>query len=225
MSDLPPLPETPTGRYRHYKGGEYEVIGVARHSETLEPLVVYRPLYNASGLWVRRHAMFFGQVEVAGTSQPRFTRVPATATGTASFAGREAAPVRWTHFTIPVSDMDGTIGFFTHVCGLTVVRDRRNEGGSTVWIGPRAVPGEHSQFVVVLYQGAVREPLDHFGFQCDRREDVTAIADRARERGALVEGPIDAGGSVGYYAIVREPSGHLVEFTFGQPLIGLPSAS
>ena len=47
--DLSPLPATPLGRYRHYKGGEYEVIGVARHSETNEPLVVYRPLYNASG--------------------------------------------------------------------------------------------------------------------------------------------------------------------------------
>ena len=78
MSDLPPLPDTPTGRYRHYKGGEYEVIGTARHSETLEPLVVYRPLYNESGLWVRPHAMFFGQVEVAGRSQPRFTRVDPT---------------------------------------------------------------------------------------------------------------------------------------------------
>jgi hypothetical protein len=75
MSDLPPLPDTPTGRYRHYKGGEYEVIGTARHSETLEPLVVYRPLHNESGLWVRPHAMFFGSVEVAGQSQPRFTRV------------------------------------------------------------------------------------------------------------------------------------------------------
>ncbi|MDP3759390.1 MAG: DUF1653 domain-containing protein [Ramlibacter sp.] len=73
MSDLPPLPRTPPGRYRHYKGGEYEVIGVARHSETLEPLVIYRPLYNDSGLWARPHAMFFGQVEVDGRSQPRFT--------------------------------------------------------------------------------------------------------------------------------------------------------
>ena len=67
-----PLPPTPLGRYRHYKGGEYEVIGVARHSETLEPLVVYRPLYNQSGLWVRPHAMFFGQVEVDGQLRPRF---------------------------------------------------------------------------------------------------------------------------------------------------------
>ena len=72
-SDLPPLPDTPPGRYRHYKGGEYEVLGVARHSETLEPLVVYRPLYNDSGLWVRPHAMFFGELEVDGRRQKRFT--------------------------------------------------------------------------------------------------------------------------------------------------------
>ena len=70
--DLPPLPDTPTGRFRHYKGGEYEVIGVARHSETLAPLVVYRPLYGAGGLWVRPHAMFFETVQVDGQPVPRF---------------------------------------------------------------------------------------------------------------------------------------------------------
>lgn len=73
--DLKPLPDTPLGRYRHYKGHEYEVIGVARHSETLEALVVYRPLYNASGLWVRPHTMFFEDVEVDGVRRPRFTRI------------------------------------------------------------------------------------------------------------------------------------------------------
>lgn len=77
MSDLQPLPETPAGLYRHYKGGEYEVMGVARHSETLEPLVVYRPLYNASGWWVRPHAMFFGEVEVDGVRRPRFAPLAA----------------------------------------------------------------------------------------------------------------------------------------------------
>lgn len=75
MSDLPPLPDTPLGHYRHYKGGEYEVIGVARHSETLEPVVVYRPLYNDSGPWVRPHAMFFEEIEVEGRRQPRFALV------------------------------------------------------------------------------------------------------------------------------------------------------
>lgn len=72
MSDLAPLPDTPLGRYRHYKGGEYEVFGVARHSETLEPVVVYRPLYNDSGLWVRPHAMFFGMIDIDGVSRRRF---------------------------------------------------------------------------------------------------------------------------------------------------------
>ena len=71
--DLPPLPPTPPGRYRHYKGGMYEVIGVARHSETLEPLVIYRPLYDDSGLWARPHAMFFGSLEQGGTTVSRFT--------------------------------------------------------------------------------------------------------------------------------------------------------
>jgi hypothetical protein len=60
------------GRYRHYKGNEYEVVGVARHSETGERLVVYRPLYGDSGLWVRPLAMFAETVTVDGESVPRF---------------------------------------------------------------------------------------------------------------------------------------------------------
>ena len=75
MSGENPSNEPVPGRYRHYKGGEYEVIGVARHSETHEPLVVYRPLYNDSGLWVRPHAMFFEEVEAGGRRVPRFARV------------------------------------------------------------------------------------------------------------------------------------------------------
>jgi hypothetical protein len=75
VSDLSPLPATPLGRYRHYKGGEYEVIGVARHSETREPLVGYRPLYGQSGWWMRPHAMFFEQVEIEGRRQSRFAFV------------------------------------------------------------------------------------------------------------------------------------------------------
>ncbi|WP_233218443.1 DUF1653 domain-containing protein [Kosakonia sp. H7A] len=75
MAALSPLPELPAGRYRHYKGGEYEVVAVARCSETLEPRVVYRALYGDGGLWVRPHAMFVEEVEVDGVRQPRFARV------------------------------------------------------------------------------------------------------------------------------------------------------
>lgn len=65
----------PVGRYRHFKGGEYEVLGVARHSETDERLVVYRPLYGDGDLWVRPVAMFLETVEHDGRTVPRFERV------------------------------------------------------------------------------------------------------------------------------------------------------
>jgi len=64
------------GRYRHYKGNFYQVLGVARHSETDELLVVYRPLYGAGELWVRPQAMFLEQVLVQGRLVPRFERCP-----------------------------------------------------------------------------------------------------------------------------------------------------
>jgi hypothetical protein len=75
MSDLPPVPSLLPGRYRHYKGNDYEVVAVARHSETLEPVVVYRALYGDHGLWVRPYAMFCGHVVVDGRSVRRFAPV------------------------------------------------------------------------------------------------------------------------------------------------------
>jgi hypothetical protein len=60
------------GRYRHYTGNEYTVLGVARHSETLEELVVYRQEYGDRGLWVRQVAMFAETVVVDGQTVPRF---------------------------------------------------------------------------------------------------------------------------------------------------------
>jgi len=68
----PSLPPLAPGTYQHYKGERYEVYGVARHSETLEALVVYRPLYGEGALWVRPYDMFTGQVEVAGQWCRRF---------------------------------------------------------------------------------------------------------------------------------------------------------
>ena len=69
---LPPLIVTRPGRYRHYKGLLYEVTGSVRHSETLESLTLYRPLYGDHGLWVRPAAMFNEQVVIEGVLQPRF---------------------------------------------------------------------------------------------------------------------------------------------------------
>lgn len=63
------------GRYRHFKGNEYEVIGVAKHSETMEDLVVYRALYGEQGLWVRPAAMWNEPVELNGQLVQRFTKI------------------------------------------------------------------------------------------------------------------------------------------------------
>ena len=63
------------GRYRHFKGNEYEVIGVARNSETLQPLVVYRALYGERGLWVRPFDMFTEVIEHEGRRLPRFSYI------------------------------------------------------------------------------------------------------------------------------------------------------
>ncbi len=73
-SDLPPLIRTTPGLYRHYKGMLYEVIDTVRHSETLEPMTLYRALYGQRGLWVRPAAMFMEQVLIDGVRQPRFER-------------------------------------------------------------------------------------------------------------------------------------------------------
>ena len=75
--DLPPLLRTPLGLYRHYKGGLYEVIDTVRHSETLEPMTLYRALYGERGLWVRPAAMFTETVLVDGVPRPRFEKCAA----------------------------------------------------------------------------------------------------------------------------------------------------
>ncbi len=64
--------ELKPGKYRHFKGMEYELLGVASHSETLEPMVVYRALYGDGGLWVRPAAMWSETVKRDGYCGPRF---------------------------------------------------------------------------------------------------------------------------------------------------------
>lgn len=75
--DLPALSSLELGVYRHYKSPEmtYEVIGVAYHSETLEPLVIYRKLYGERSLWARPHGMFTGTVSVGGKTIQRFAKI------------------------------------------------------------------------------------------------------------------------------------------------------
>jgi cyclomaltodextrinase / maltogenic alpha-amylase / neopullulanase len=74
IEDLEPLDQSmvPPGKYRHYKGNDYEVMGLVHHSETLEVLVLYRALYGEGGLWVRPLQMFLETVDVGGKRVRRF---------------------------------------------------------------------------------------------------------------------------------------------------------
>ena len=72
---LPLLVTTAPGLYRHYKGNLYKVVDTVRHSETLEPMTLYRALHGERGLWVRPAAMFAEQVVIDGIPQPRFAKI------------------------------------------------------------------------------------------------------------------------------------------------------
>ena len=76
------LPELQPGRYRHFKGNEYELLYVARHSETLEPMAVYRALYGERGIWVRPASMWSEFVYRDGYNGPRFVRISENLTET-----------------------------------------------------------------------------------------------------------------------------------------------
>jgi hypothetical protein len=83
-----------SGRYRHYKGCEYIVLGVARHSETDEELVVYRQDYGDRSLWVRPKEMFFETVEIKGRQVPRFALLATDDEATTGLQGVERSDQR-----------------------------------------------------------------------------------------------------------------------------------
>ena len=77
LAPIPPEHTVEPGLYEHYKGMHYEVLGTARHSETLEPMTVYRALYGDHGLWVRPSAMFLEAINIDGICRKRFQRIEA----------------------------------------------------------------------------------------------------------------------------------------------------
>ena len=90
-----------------------------------------------------------------------------------------------------------------------------------MWLGSPPAAGELPRFVLVLMEGQVTSRLDHLGFQCQDRHQVDRVAEEAGKLGILVHPPSDSGGAVGYWTTIRDPDGHLVEFTFGQPIAGV----
>jgi len=127
-----------------------------------------------------------------------------------------------THIAIQSHDVEASIRFYRDYVGLYVVHDRIDdgEGVRVVWLSetPR-----NATFVIVVIgvpptvqvQPAL---LHHQGYDLPSRAAVDEIAARARADGVLAHGPVDAGGVVGYLCMVRDPDGHMVEFSHGQPI-------
>lgn len=125
-----------------------------------------------------------------------------------------------THIALHVPDLDACIDFYTQFCGMHVFHERPGKGSRIVWM---AEPGREREFIFVIMPGGQDRALSpndysHFGFAVSCREEVDEIALRARQAGCLLWEPRDEPYPVGYYCGLRDPAGHHVEFSYGQPL-------
>jgi len=126
-----------------------------------------------------------------------------------------------THVALFVADVESTKRFYLDYVGLHVVHERVDDGVKVVWLGESAVDPD---FVIVAIgvppqaEAGFPTRFAHFGFDLSSREAVDAIAARGRAAGLLMHGPADAGSIVGYYCMLRDPDGNLVEFSHGQPI-------
>jgi catechol 2,3-dioxygenase-like lactoylglutathione lyase family enzyme len=129
-------------------------------------------------------------------------------------------PPHLTHVALFVRDVARTVDFYERFVGLHVVHDRVDDGVRVVWLSEQ----EHDpEFVIVAIHLVPGEPtlpprMAHFGYDLPSRAAVDAIAARGQAAGLLVQGPADAGPIVGYFCMLQDPDGNLVEFSHGQPI-------
>lgn len=127
--------------------------------------------------------------------------------------------MKCTHVALQVRDVETSIAFYQRYCGMQVMHDRTDEF-RVVWLGWGEDP---PKFVIVLlgkgYERNEQPPFQHLGMALESREEVDAIAARARMDGLEnVWEPMDGGAIVGYFCGVGDPDGNMVEFSHGQRL-------
>jgi catechol 2,3-dioxygenase-like lactoylglutathione lyase family enzyme len=126
----------------------------------------------------------------------------------------------FTHCALHVSDLDTSIAFYRSYCGMEIVKEHGEGAGRVAWL---ATPGEEANFVLVLLGGGPmheqeKDDMTHYGFGVATREDIDAIAERAGQDGCLHWEPRDYAPPTGYLCAVEDPTGYIIEFSYGQPL-------
>ena len=125
-----------------------------------------------------------------------------------------------THVAIRTSDLQASVAFYRKYAALHIVHERVDHDVSVAWLSDRA---EDPVFVIVLLQLPHERPIDpcatdHLGFAVRSREDIDRIAKLGREDGSHKYGPAEGGPVVGYFVMLRDPSGVTCEFSYGQPI-------
>jgi catechol 2,3-dioxygenase-like lactoylglutathione lyase family enzyme len=126
----------------------------------------------------------------------------------------------FTHCALHVRDLDASIAFYRSYCRLDIVQEHGEGTSRTVWL---ASPGAEQSFVLVLLGGGPARSQDkgdmtHYGFGVGSREDIDRIAERAKAEGCLHWEPREYAPPTGYLCGVRDPTGYVIEFSYGQPL-------
>jgi lactoylglutathione lyase len=133
---------------------------------------------------------------------------------------------RWTHIALRVSDMDATIAWYAEYTPLELIDRREDEMGYGAWLG---MPGEtNNPFILVIAQFfehsdpfadapiATLAPFPHFGIELPKKDDVDAIAERAKQDGCLGMPPTMMPQPIGYITMLKDPDGNTVEFSWDQ---------
>ena len=125
----------------------------------------------------------------------------------------------FTHCALHARDLDESIAFYQSYCGLRIVKTHGKDEERTVWMAH----DDGAAFVLVLLGGGSgrapdKHDMTHYGFAVASRADVDTIAERGRQEGRLFWEPQEFPPPTGYLCAVRDPSGYIIEFSYGQPL-------
>ena len=129
-------------------------------------------------------------------------------------------PAHITHVALFVADAQRTVEFYERFVGLHLVHDRVDDGVRVVWLSEQEHDPEFVIVAITMAPGQASFPphVAHFGYDLPSRAAVDELAARGDADGVLVYAPTDAGPIVGYFCMLRDPDGNLVEFSHGQPI-------